>query len=259
MGTLFPALFLAHGSPMLALSRGDYAHKLQALGRSLPRPQSILVISAHWYTQGTYVLDTNPPEQVYDFGGFPPELYQYHYRPSGAPGLARHISQALCPIPVEPSDQWGLDHGAWTLLTHLYPEADIPVSQLSIDRDMSPAQYLDLGRRLRFLREEEVLIIGSGNIVHNLSKISWDENAPAWAWAREFDEEFRQNIKIRDYHSLCDYISWGDYARLSVPTMEHLAPVFYFLGLLSDEETPELFHTGIQHGSVSMTGFLTSV
>lgn len=252
-----PVLFIGHGSPLNALSDNDYTRSLAEVGLTLPRPRSLLVISAHWHTRGFQVLDSTYPEQIYDFGGFPPALYAHQYRPPGDPGLASEITQALRDLPVQSSSQWGLDHGTWSVLTHLYPRADIPTLQLSIDMHQEASRHLELGQRLRWLREQGVVVVGSGNIVHNLSLIRPEENAPVYDWACNFDHQVKSAIIRRDFASLCQWTEWGEQAALAVPTPDHLLPLFPILGLLDEDETVQFFYEGIQHGSASMTSFIS--
>lgn len=242
---------------MNAIADNEYTRSLTEVGRMLPLPRAILVISAHWHTPGIQVIDSPHPEQIYDFSGFPPELYTHSYRPLGAPQTARSISQTLSDLPVIPTHHWGLDHGAWSVLTHLYPRANVPTLQLSIDLHQDARYHFELGRRLRWLRHEGVLILGSGNIVHNLRLIRWEENAPAYDWACNFDHEVKRAVIQEDYESLFQYQEWGEHASLSVPTPDHFLPLFPILGLLDEDETVQFFYEGMQNGSASMTSLVS--
>ncbi|ALG68201.1 4,5-DOPA dioxygenase extradiol [Beggiatoa leptomitoformis] len=246
-----PALFIAHGNPMNALADNSYTQTLTRLGQQLPTPTAILMISAHWQTDGTQVASSAQPRTIHDFGGFPPELFAQQYPARGAPTLAKTIRQLL-PKVTENADM-GLDHGAWTVLKFLYPQANIPVLQLSLDYRLSPAAHYALAQALQPLREQGVLIIGSGNIVHNLRAIRWEnaEIAP-YSWAIAFDKQVQQWLLNRDHAALINYQQLGEAARLSVPTQEHYLPLLYITALQRVTEKAHLFHTGFEYASISM-------
>ena len=232
--TPLPALFLAHGNPMNALEHNAFTHDwLQLLGTT-PRPRAILVISAHWCTRGTFITGNARPPTIHDFRGFPPALFAIDYPCPGDPTLAREIAGSL-PVPVGVADDWGLDHGAWSLLVHLYPQADIPVLQLSLALDQPAAYHFQLGTALRVLREQGVLIIGSGNIVHNIRKWLTDPHGdPGWAIA--FDDYVTQAIQNHDWQAVMDY-QRGPFAHEAVPTIEHYLPLLYVLGTCAPQES----------------------
>ena len=229
----FPALFLAHGNPMNALEHNTFTDDWRRLLGDTPRPRAILVVSAHWCTRGTAVTGNALPPTIHDFSGFPPALSALQYPCKGDPVLADEIARSL-PVAVTVSNDWGLDHGAWSLLVHLYPAADIPVLQLSLALDQPPAYHLQLGAALRQWRERDVLIIGSGNIVHNIRKWLLDPHGdPRWAIA--FDDYIAGAIAQRDWPAIVNY-QQGPFAREAVPTVEHFLPLLYVLGASSPEE-----------------------
>lgn len=250
-----PALFLGHGSPLNAIRTNDWTRAWSALARELPRPRAILAVSAHWYVAATAVTAMDPPRTIHDFGGFPPELYAARYPARGDPPLARRVMQLLAPLAVIADESWGLDHGSWSVLCHLYPEADVPVVQLSIDARQPPAFHYELGQRLRPLREEGILILGSGNVVHNLRAYAWGERvAPPYEWALRFEAVVRAHLDAQDHAPLIDYGALGEDARLSVPTPEHYLPLLYVMGAGGVADAPRYPVSGIEGGSVSMLG-----
>jgi 4,5-DOPA dioxygenase extradiol len=251
-----PVLFLGHGSPMNALANNSYSKTLNALGKSLPRPKAILMVSAHWMTEGTWVTHMQPPKTIHDFYGFPKELFDVKYPAPGSPQLAEEIHKKIKDPKIQLDDKdWGLDHGAWSVLKHLYPLADIPVVQLSLDLKRSPEYHFELGEKLRFLREEKVLIIGSGNIVHHLGRLNWNENAPAHSWAVEFDQWVKEKLEKKDFTALRDDVLKTESGRLSVPTPEHYYPLLYILGAARREEKIKFEFEEIQNASISMRSF----
>jgi 4,5-DOPA dioxygenase extradiol len=235
-----PALFIGHGDPMNALRDNAFTRSLTSLGEALqPRPRAVLVVSAHWLTKGTWVNQAGQPETIYDFGGFPDALYRVIYAAPGAPDLARKTA-ALDPR-IGVTDQWGLDHGAWTVLKHLFPLADIPVFQVSIDYHQTLNYHFELARKIQSLRNEGVLIVGSGNIVHNL-RLAFErglDGAP-YPWAVDFDLWVKEKLIGRDFDALLDYGKAGDAGRLSVPTVDHYVPLLYTLGV-ADSAEPLVF------------------
>ncbi|MEZ4703982.1 MAG: 4,5-DOPA dioxygenase extradiol [Bdellovibrionota bacterium] len=248
-----PVLFLGHGSPMNALAQNSFTQTLSGMAHAMPRPQSIVVISAHWETQGTWVTGMPQPKTIHDFYGFPKELFEIRYPAPGNPILAQAI------VSKNPDDQidvdlesWGLDHGAWSVLRHMYPQADIPVIQMSLDRAKTPKDHFELGKKLRFLREQGVLIVGSGNVVHNLKEIQWDESAEPWKWAVEFDEWIRDQVKNRDFVSLIQHPRDEDQGKKSIPTWEHYLPLLYVVGASQDSDPLAFPYEGIDHASISM-------
>jgi 4,5-DOPA dioxygenase extradiol len=247
-----PALFLGHGSPMNAIEPGPATKFWKTLAAELPRPKAILCISAHWLTRGTCVTTALHPETIHDFGGFPRALHEVQYPAPGSPSLAHRIQQLLSPVAVLEDSQWGLDHGTWSLLLHMYPEADIPVVQLSLDVKLRNAEHYALASRLQALREEGVLILGSGNVVHNLQRLQSAAASPPPAWALEFETIVKAAILTGDHQALIEYQQIGDTARLAVPTSEHYLPLLYVLAQQRSGEAAKVPFTGIELGTISM-------
>ena len=247
-----PAVFIGHGSPMNTLERNRYTDAWRAIGKSVPRPTAILAVSAHWYIGDTAVTAMETPETIHDFGGFPQALFDFQYPAPGSPVLAQRVSKLIAPLAVRLADDWGLDHGTWSVLAHVFPDADIPVVQLSIDATQPASFHYELGRRLAPLRDEGVLIVGSGNVVHNLGMIVWDSAAPAYDWAVRFNGQVRDCIERRDHQPLIAYEKLGNDARLSVPTAEHYLPLLYVISLQDEGEPIALAVDGIQNASISM-------
>ncbi|MBJ6749235.1 4,5-DOPA-extradiol-dioxygenase [Geomonas anaerohicana] len=253
MPSRMPALFLGHGNPMNALASNDYTQGWRSLGRNIPRPEAIVCVSAHWYRPGTAVTVNESPRTIHDFGGFPPELYQMQYPAPGAPELARQLQRMLAPMAVQGDDSWGLDHGTWAVLCHLFPDADIPVLQLSID-ETQPAQFhYDLGEKLTPLREEGILIVGSGNLVHNLHTYAWGRHlAEPYDWAVRFEARARELMLAGDHAPLVAYDTLGEDARLSIPTPDHYLPLLYVLATRQVGEQVTFPVQGVDGGSISM-------
>lgn len=254
--TTMPALFVGHGSPMNALEENQYTRAWRQLGESLPRPRAILAVSAHWYTRGTLITDDDQPGTIHDFRGFPPALYECDYPAPGSPQLARQIRNQLAPLDVQLSKDWGLDHGTWSVLMKMYPDADIPVLQLSIDATQPPEYHYRLGQQLRSLRDEGVMIIGSGNVVHNLGKIRWGQEAAPYPWAEHFNQWIRSALEHNDPDTLIQFERAGDDARLSVPTLEHYLPLLYVTGASDNDDMVTFPTDGIALGSISMLSVL---
>ena len=245
-----PALFLAHGNPMNALADNDFTRSLTRLAAGLTRPEAILVISAHWETNGAHVLDSAEPPTIHDFGGFPRELYEVTYPAPGAPALAEEVVALLGDARTDSG--WGLDHGAWTILRHMWPDADVPVFELSLDRHRTPARHWELATRLASLRDRGVLVIGSGNIVHSFAGIDWREDAPPHPWAEEFDAWVADACLRGDRDALIDYESAGTIARRSVPTDEHYLPLLYAAAMSDQTDEVSFPYAGIDMASMSM-------
>ncbi len=252
-----PVLFIGHGSPMNALADNEYSRTLNDLGERLLKnpPKAILMVSAHWETaHGTYFTADTKPKQIYDMSGFPDELYEIKYQPPGYPQMFDKKSE----LGIKPAENsWGLDHGAWSTLVHLFPKADIPVVQLSLDRSKSFTEHYRLAEKLADLREQGILILGSGNIVHNLRNFDWKEKAPVMPWSSDFDHWVHQQVKNRDDQNLIE--SWDKHpaGKLAVPTPEHFLPLVYCLGASFENRInpPEVVYNEIQNGSISMRSY----
>jgi len=248
-----PALFVGHGNPMNALARNAYTDGWRRLGAALPRPRAILCVSAHWYMAKVAVTAMKSPRTIHDFGGFPRELYRIEYPAPGAPELAQRIAELLDPAPVELDERWGLDHGAWSVLVHAFPEADVPVVQLSIDETKDAAQHYKTAKRLAPLREEGVLILGSGNLVHNLHAYSWgNRSIEPYDWALRFENTARRRLARGDFAPLVAYESLGPDALLSAPTPDHYVPLLYVIAQRDKEERVSFPVEGFDGGSISM-------
>ncbi|MEW6469983.1 MAG: 4,5-DOPA dioxygenase extradiol [Bacteroidota bacterium] len=245
-----PVLFVGHGNPMNAIEKNEYHNKWAGLGKTLPRPKAILVVSAHWLTKGTKVTAMEKPRTIHDFGGFPAELFAQQYPAKGSPEMAKETQQLIKKAKVEADMDWGLDHGTWSVLLPMFPKADIPVFQLSIDYSQGPQYHYDLAKELAALRKKGVLIIGSGNIVHNLGMIQW--NGKPYDWAIEFDEKIKGFIDEQDHASVIAYDKLGSIAKLSVPTNDHYLPLLYALALQEKNEKISYFNEKIDLGSASM-------
>ena len=248
-----PALFFGHGSPMNALG-GPYADTWRALGEVLPVPKSILMVSAHWFVDGVAVTAQERPRTIHDFYGFPKPLYGVEYPAPGDPWLVDRVRDLLGPLPVRPDHDWGLDHGTWSVLAHVFPRADVPVIQLSIDRTQGAAFHYALARQLRPLRDEGVLIAGSGDVVHNLRVMRRDGTDLAFDWADRFNALVKDVIVAKDHAPLIDYLDLGDDAVLSVPTPEHFLPLLYVLAQQDEDDAVDFFNDRIDLGSISMLG-----
>jgi 4,5-DOPA dioxygenase extradiol len=251
-----PVLFIGHGSPMNIIYKNEYTKSLQKLGMSLQKPDAILVVSAHWLTEGTFVCSADKPEQIYDFYGFPDELYAVKYHPPGARAIAESIAHKLKSDNIQLNAEWGIDHASWAVLAHMYPKADIPVFEMSLDVLKNEEEHYALGKKLSFLRRKNVLIIGSGNIVHNLRQIDFDENAKPFPWAIEFDEYIKDALLRKDRDRLLRYKELSPVSRLAVPTNDHYLPFLYSAALQEDDEQIKFIHESIRNGSISMRCFM---
>lgn len=251
-----PALFLGHGSPMNAIEDNVFTRSLVALGARLPKPKAILVVSAHWLTRGTFVSTAMNPETIYDFGGFPPELSQVKYPAPGAPNEARMVANTIHSTHIEEDPSMGLDHGAWSVIRHMWPEADVPVFQLSIDFYKSPQWHYDLAQELRALRRKGIMIISSGNITHNLRKVVFENrDAAPIDWAVDFDEAIRKSIENYNHDAIINYQNLSS-SSIAVPTNDHYLPLLYTLGAMEKDETHEWTYEGFQYGTISMRGVM---
>ena len=248
-----PAIFIGHGSPMNAIESNRYTDAWERIGRELARPKAILSISAHWYIGETGVTVSTAPRTIHDFGGFPQGLYAVQYPAPGDPRLAQRVRDLLAPVEVTLDDTWGLDHGTWAVLKHMYPKADIPVVQLSIDATKSAAYHVELAARLAPLRDEGVLILGSGNVVHNLRAYAWGVGgAEPYDWATRFEAEVRGLVATGDARSLAGYEKLGTDALLAAPTPEHYLPLLYVAGTQQSSDRVHFPVEGIEGGSISM-------
>jgi 4,5-DOPA dioxygenase extradiol len=250
---MLPAIFFGHGNPMNALMRNHYTESWTAIGASVARPKAILCISAHWYISGSSLTVSTSPRTIHDFGGFPKELYEVQYPAPGDPELARRVQKLLAPLPIELDERWGLDHGAWSVLCHVYPKADIPVVQLSIDETQPTEFHYDIGRRLAPLREEGVLIVGSGNLVHNLHAYAWGRHiVEPYDWAVTFERRARELMLSGEHRALVNYEKLGREALLSIPTPDHYLPLLYVIGAGAAADTVSFPLEGVDGGSISM-------
>jgi 4,5-DOPA dioxygenase extradiol len=253
MPEALPAIFFGHGNPMNALMDNDYTAGWRRIGKQTPRPKAILSISAHWYAPGTGVTITTAPRTIHDFGGFPRDLYTVQYPAPGDPDLARRVQEMLAPLPVKLDNSWGLDHGTWSVLCHAYPDADIPVVQLSIDETQPTSFHFEIGRKLAPLRDEGILIAGSGNLVHNLHTYAWGRHMPdPYDWAARFEIEAREMLLAEEYEPLIQYEKLGRDALLSIPTPDHYLPLLYVIGTRQKGEALTFPLEGIDGGSISM-------
>jgi 4,5-DOPA dioxygenase extradiol len=253
LGKLMPAIFFGHGNPMNALAKNSYTEGWAAIGQSMPRPKAVLAVSAHWYIPYCAVTSNLKPRTIHDFGGFPEKLYRVQYPAPGSPELAHRVKDMLAPSPVMLDDGWGLDHGTWAVLKHVFPAADIPIVQLSIDENQPPSFHYRLGKRLAALREEGVLIIGSGNIVHNLSAYAWDTSGvQPFDWALRFEKRARELMLQGEDTRLINYDNFGRDAHLAAPTPDHYLPLLYILGLRREKEKISFPVEGVDGGSISM-------
>ena len=252
--TKMPALFVGHGSPMNAIEDNDFTKGWQEIAKRIPRPQAILLVSAHWETNGTCVNDEPQPKLIYDMYGFPDELYRLQYNAPGAPEMA-HQTKSLITRAVSIDNTWGIDHGAWSVLCKMYPAADVPVFQLSLDRGASAAEHFQIGQELSALRASGVLIMASGNVVHNLAKISWQMTG-GHAWADTFDNYIKDKIVTRQFADVQNYKSAGPSVGLAFSTPEHFYPLLYILGASTPEDKLLIFNNSGTLGALSMTCYL---
>lgn len=253
-----PVLFVGHGNPMNAITENEFVQGFRDVAKQLPRPNAILCISAHWETRGTQVTAMQHPRTIHDFGGFPQELFEVQYPAPGSPELAQQTKQTVTTSDITLDTQWGLDHGAWSVIKHFYPNAAVPVVELSLDYTQDAQYHYDLAKQLTPLRENGVLIIGSGNMVHNLRKADWrriDEKF-AFDWALEASAKMKQHILAGNHRQLIDFRAQGPEFDLAIPTPEHFLPLLYTLGLQQKDEMPRLFNDSPVGGSLSMTSLI---
>ncbi|MCX2481951.1 4,5-DOPA dioxygenase extradiol [Pedobacter sp. MR2016-24] len=253
-GELMPAFFIGHGSPMNGIEDNEFSNKWADIGATLPIPKAVIVVSAHWFTPGTAVTAMSFPETIHDFGGFPKALFDAQYPAPGSPELAVEMAELIESTEVTLDHDWGLDHGAWTILKHMFPAADIPVLQLSIDYNKSPKAHYELAGELYQLRRKGVLIMGSGNMVHNLRMVNWDMmQGGGYDWAMDINDRFKTMIMNGDHQPLMNYRNLGTAALLAIPTPEHYLPLLYTLGLQNGKEEVSLFNDKAIGGSLTMT------
>ncbi|EGK02670.1 MULTISPECIES: 4,5-DOPA dioxygenase extradiol [Dysgonomonas] len=257
---LMPVVFVGHGTPMNAVEDNEFVQAWGRLGQNLPQPQAILCISAHWETRGTFVTAMNEPKTIHDFYGFPRELFAQQYPAPGSKELAQLVREQINDVAIGEDYEWGLDHGSWSVLKHIYPLADIPVVQMSIDHFKGMQYHYDLGRELAFLRRKGVLVIGSGNMIHNLRmvRVEGDDfnTEYGYDWAFELNDLFKDKILNGDFHSLIDYTRLHDASRLAIPTPEHYIPLLYTLALRERDEPVRIFNDKVIAGSLSMTSLV---
>jgi 4,5-DOPA dioxygenase extradiol len=250
-----PVLFVGHGNPMNAITQNEFTDGWKNAGKLLPRPNAIICISAHWETKGTFLTAMDKPGTIHDFYGFPEELFKVEYNAPGSPYLAGETKKLIAKVPVELDNKWGLDHGCWSVVMHLFPGADIPVIELSLDYTKQPLWHFELAQELSFLRRKGILIIGSGNIVHNLKMISW-QIKDGFDWALEADQKFKNLIMNNEFNKLINYKNLGVEAQLAIPTPEHFLPLLYVLALKDENENISFFNDKTDLGSISMTSLL---
>jgi 4,5-DOPA dioxygenase extradiol len=248
-----PVLFTGHGSPMNGIDDNEFSQRWRLMANEIPRPIAVLCISAHWFTRGTLVTAMEQPQTIHDFGGFPRELFDVQYPAPGDPLLAKKVVELVKKTTAIPDHDWGLDHGTWSVVRQMFPDATIPVIQLSINYTQGPLFHYELARELAVLRKKGVLIIGSGNMVHNLRILNWSQPDSAYDWAIEMDETFKKLILDGNHQPLINYEQLGAAAKLAIPTPEHYLPLLYTLALQSKGESVSLFNTKRLMGSISMT------
>jgi len=254
---ILPVLFVGHGSPMNAIEDNEFSSEWRKIGELLPRPKAILCISAHWQTRGTMVTAMDKPQTIHDFGGFPQELFDKQYPSPGSPELAKQTKEFIKKTTIELDNDWGLDHGTWSVLCKMFPKADIPTFQLSLDYTQSPEYHYELAKELKELRSKGVLIIGSGNIVHNLRMTSFDK-ADGYDWAIEFDNKIKTALEEKDHKSIIHYENYGSIAKLAIPTNEHYLPMLYSIALQEKNENISFFNAKNLAGSISMRSMIIS-
>lgn len=248
-----PVLFIGHGSPMNAIASNEYTEMLAGLGKKIPSPRAILCISAHWMTEGSWVTHMEQPKTIHDFYGFPQPLFDVQYPAPGAPDIAEEIERTLTHPRIHlDSEMWGLDHGTWSVLRHMYPKADIPVMQLSLYLSRPADYHFTLGRELTKLRSMDILIIGSGNIVHNLRAINWETYSRPHTWAVEFDEWMKDKLEKRDFRSIVENYLDSEAGKLAVPSPDHYFPLLYALGASTEEDKMQFEFEAIHNASISM-------
>ena len=255
---LQPVFFIGHGSPMNGIEQNIFSKKWQEIGKTIDLPCAVLVVSAHWLTTGTLVTAMSEPKTIHDFSGFPQELFNVQYPAPGSPFLAEETAKLITSTNVGLDHDWGLDHGTWTVVRHMFPDANVPVLQLSIDYNKPAIYHYNLAKELYHLRKQGVLIIGSGNMIHNLRMIDWNNMAApgfGFDWAKSLNEIFKKKILSKDHKDLIEYERLGEAARLAIPTPDHYYPMLYSLALMDDKDDVEIFNDEYVGGSLSMTSF----
>lgn len=250
-----PIIFVGHGSPMNAIEDNDYTRGWQSMSGRIPKPEAILCVSAHWYTKGTRLMNEEKPKTIYDMYGFPRKLYEVTYNSPGSPFLAERVKEMITRESTY-DNSWGIDHGTWAVLVHMYPQRDIPVFQISIDYDAPPPVHYRIGQEISSLRDQGVLILGSGNIVHNLRLVDWHRPNEGFDWAYEFDEYIYENILNRRHEDIVNYQRAGVSARLAVPTPDHFYPLLYVLGASDEKDTVSVYNKSGELGSLTMTSYI---
>jgi 4,5-DOPA dioxygenase extradiol len=254
--TIMPALFIGHGSPMNVLADNSFSRDMVKLGERLPMPVAIIVVSAHWLTRGTFITSGIDPEQIYDFYGFPKPLYDIIYKAPGSPQTAGMLAEICEKNIVNQDNNRGIDHAAWSILKHIFPDQKIPVLELSLDVTKEPLYHFELGKKLGILRTRNILVIGSGNIIHNLSEIDFNDDAKPFGWASEFDLNIKTLIDSRDFNNLINYQKISTSANRAIPYFDHYLPMLYILGMTGERENIHYIHESIHNGSISMRSFL---
>lgn len=250
-----PVVFVGHGSPMNAIEDNRYTKNWKEIASKIPTPKAILSISAHWYTNGTKIMNEENPKTIYDMYGFPKELYEIIYNSPGDPKLAEY-TKSLITTNSEFDNSWGIDHGTWSVLVHMYPKREIPVFQISVDRTAPPEVHYKIGQNLKSLREQGVLLLGSGNIVHNLRMVRWEMEDDGFQWAYEFDDYIKENIENKNHDNIINYANLGENSKLAVPTPDHFFPLLYILGATEKEDEVSIYNKSCTMGSLSMTSYL---
>ena len=250
-----PVLFVGHGSPMNAIEDNNYTRTWRSIAKRIPKPKVILSVSAHWYTKGTKINDEETPKTIHDMYGFPKELYEVSYNVEGSPHMAK-VSRELISKETTFDNSWGIDHGTWSVLVHMYPDRDIPVFQISVDAAAPPEEHYKIGRELKALREQGVLIFCSGNIVHNLRLVDWNKANEGFDWAYEFDEYIYGNILSKNHENILNFNALEDTARLAVPTPDHFYPLLYALGASEEDDKISVYNKSGVLGSLTMTTYL---
>lgn len=250
-----PMMFVGHGSPMNAIEDNPYTRSWREMAESIPKPTSIVSISAHWYTKGTKIMNEENPKTIYDMYGFPKELYEVLYHAPGNPKLAVAAKNLISKQSAF-DNSWGIDHGTWSVLVHMYPEREVPVFQISIDASAPPEVHYQIGKDLKSLRHQGVLLFGTGNIVHNLGMVDWGMKDSGFDWAYQFDDFVKENIENRNHEKILHYLSLGGAARLAVPMPDHFNPILYILGASDEEDQVSIYNNSCTMGSLSMTSYL---